>query len=60
MLPETRGLSELLAWNRDGMLTSVESEELEAFLDKVEAVATEKAAARWLLSPREAQSGKQR
>src|SRR5205085_745546 len=49
-------LSELLAQNREGMLTPEKTEELEALLDKVEQISMEKVAAKWLLAHWDARS----
>lgn len=46
--PEQARLSELLERNREEVLTTEEGEEIERLLDRVEEVATEKAAATWL------------
>jgi hypothetical protein len=47
---EQQRLSELLERNRTEELTTEERGELQALFDRIEAVATEKAAAIWLLS----------
>src|SRR5437868_2015804 len=47
---EEERLSQLLARNRTEGLTTEEGAEMQALFDRIEAVATEKAAAVWLLS----------
>lgn len=47
---EEQRLSQLLERNRTEELTAEERAEMQAFFDRIEAVATEKAAAIWLLS----------
>jgi hypothetical protein len=54
---EQERLSQLLERNRSAELTAEEQAEMEALFDRIEAVATEKAAAIWLLSGRPPVSG---
>jgi hypothetical protein len=53
---EQERLSQLLDRNRTEELTSEERTEMQALFDRIEAVATEKAAALWLLSGRPPES----
>jgi hypothetical protein len=53
---EQERLSQLLERNRTEVLTTEERAEMQALFDRIEAVATEKAAALWLLSGRPPES----